>query len=314
MNIMIHGFFLLKCKYKKGLGRIGAGMKFEGGNIFSIDFFNQNRLLGWIDKLLENDDNPVRLLSRLPPRRLLEHIDISKIELHWLTERSTDDSVPPSLDKLKKIFTMHRENEELIVLDGFEWLVELHGNEKILDFINDLSDVLRGSKIRVIFPIDKLIFEEIWFAKFRKIMKHVNYDSKSDDIIVFEEKEEVTELVKQSEERIEFDLGVDGSPRLSMLSRLPKIGFTNGILVKRILQWRRMGLDVSELEPALNYERDDSYELYSIIEEKVRRVVELENYLYQNKERIDVKEFTTSLFRIKQLTGIDELEKKYYTN
>ena len=75
-----------------------------------------------------------------------------------------------------------------------------------------------------------------------------------------------------------------------------------------------MGLDVSELEPALNYEQDDSYELYSIIEEKVRRVVELENYLYQHKEMIDVKELTTSLFRIKQLTGIDELEKKYYTN
>ena len=62
-----------------------------------------------------------------------------------------------------------------------------------------------------------------------------------------------------------------------MLSRLPKIGFTNGILVKRILQWRRMGLDVSELEPALNYNVEDSYALYSIIEEKVRRVVELEN-------------------------------------
>ena len=31
-----------------------------------------------------------------------------------------------------------------------------------------------------------------------------------------------------------------------------------------------MGLDVSEIEPALNYEDDRSYELYRIVEEKTR--------------------------------------------
>ena len=66
MNIMIHGEFLLKCKYKKGLGRIGADMKFEGGNIFSIDFVSQIKLLEWIDKLLEDEDSNVKLFSRLP--------------------------------------------------------------------------------------------------------------------------------------------------------------------------------------------------------------------------------------------------------
>ena len=115
-------------------------------------------------------------------------------------------------------------------------------------------------------------------------------------------------------ENMEFDLGVDGSPRLSILSRLPQIGFTQALLVKRILQWRRMGLDVSELEPALNYDSNESYELYTLIEEKVRRVVQLENYLYQNTNEIDASELSTALFRIKQLTGIDELERKYYSN
>ena len=30
-------------------------MKFEGGNLFSIDFLNQTRLLELVDKLLENE-------------------------------------------------------------------------------------------------------------------------------------------------------------------------------------------------------------------------------------------------------------------
>ena len=56
-------------------------MKFEGGNIFSITFSNQDSLLEIADKLLENNDFNLKLMSRMPPRRLLEHIDISKIEL-----------------------------------------------------------------------------------------------------------------------------------------------------------------------------------------------------------------------------------------
>ena len=74
-----------------------------------------------------------------------------------------------------------------------------------------------------------------------------------------------------------------------------------------------MGLDVSELEPALNYDSETSYQLYSGVEEKIRRVVELENYLYHNIEKLETTELATVLFRIKQLTGIDGLEKKYYS-
>ncbi len=293
---------------------MGAGMKFEGSNIFSIDFFNQSELLAWVDRLLETDNTAIKLFSRLPPRRLLEHIDISKVELYWLTERSGNNSIAPNLDRLMKIITSTSDSTELVILDGFEWLIELHGNEIILNFINDLSDILQGTSKRLVIPIDVLNFDEKWLSRFRKAIKHINHQPDNEDIEIFEEIQEQVELTNNDDKRIEFDLGVDGTPRLSILSRLPKIGFTNNLLVKRILQWRRMGLDVSEVEPALNYALDDAYALYSLIEEKVRRVVELENYLYHHKDKIDVKEFTTSLFRIKQLTGIDELEKKYYSN
>tara|TARA_A100001388_G_C28771646_1_gene504259 strand:- start:2898 stop:3767 length:870 start_codon:yes stop_codon:yes gene_type:complete len=289
-------------------------VKFEGGNIFSIDFMNQTKLLELVDRLLESDELEIKLFSRLPPRRLLEHIDISRIELYWITERTANNSVAPNLDKLMKIISLPADSNEIIIMDGFEWLIELHGNDKILNFLNDLSDNLQGTSKRLVIPLDVLNFEKTWLSRFKKVIKHVNLDFNTDDVEVFEEKPAIINVEDSEQNRIEFDLGVDGMPRLSMLSRLPKIGFTNSLLVKRILQWRRMGLDVSEVEPALNYDSEDAYALYSVIEEKVRRVVELENYLYHHKDKIDVKEFTTSLFRIKQLTGIDELEKKYYSN
>jgi hypothetical protein len=290
-------------------------MKFEGGNIFSIDYSNQNELLAFADKILENPDYDVKLMSRIPPRRLLEHIDISKIELFWLSERNTEYSMPPNLDSIsKEIYLSKSDDECLIIIDGFEWLFDLHGKDKILNFINDISDTLYGSRTRIIFPIDELSFDAVWISRLRKVVRHIRTDVSSQFQEYDEKKVEKQIPSENSERNMEFDLGIDGSPRLSILSRLPQIGFTPELLVKRILQWRRMGLDVSELEPALNYETNESYELYQLVEEKVRRVVELENYLYHNLEEIEASELSTALFRIKQLTGIDELEKKYYSN
>ena len=111
---------------------------------------------------------------------------------------------------------------------------------------------------------------------------------------------------------MEYELGKDGNPRLVYLSKLPRTGFSNNILVKRILQWRRMGLDVSEIEPALKYREDKAYELYKSVEEKVRRAVDLDRFINSNSDSINTSELATDIFRLRQLTGLDDLEKKYY--
>ena len=97
------------------------------------------------------------------------------------------------------------------------------------------------------------------------------------------------------------------------MSRLPEIGFTREILVKRILQWRRMGIDVSGIEPALSYNEDKAYMLYSAIEEDVRRATELERFIHENQDLLDVTQVAIDMFRIRQLTGLDELEQRYYS-
>ncbi len=68
-----------------------------------------------------------------------------------------------------------------------------------------------------------------------------------------------------------------------------------------------MGLDVSEVEPALHMNDDEAYSLYSKVEEKVRIAVELERAIEANKDLLSASELTTSKFRIRQLTGLDEI-------
>ena len=68
-----------------------------------------------------------------------------------------------------------------------------------------------------------------------------------------------------------------------------------------------MGLDVSEVEPALHMNDDEAYILYSKVEEKVRIAVELERAIEANRDLLSASELTTSKFRIRQLTGLDEI-------
>ena len=111
---------------------------------------------------------------------------------------------------------------------------------------------------------------------------------------------------------VEMDLNEDGTPRLVLLTKLPRIGFTKQILQRRILQWRRMGLDTSEIESSLySTDLDSIYSVYAKVEEKVRRATELERYVVSNVT--DSQERTIALFRIRQLTGLEQLEKEYFS-
>ena len=112
-------------------------------------------------------------------------------------------------------------------------------------------------------------------------------------------------------EHIDVDLHEDGSPKLVFLTRLPESGFTKSLLQRRVLQWRRMGLDVSEIESALYSSNAESmYRSYTVIEEKVRRAVQLDIWIVENVE--DSQERSVAQFRVRQLTGLDELERRYF--
>jgi 3-methyladenine DNA glycosylase/8-oxoguanine DNA glycosylase len=64
------------------------------------------------------------------------------------------------------------------------------------------------------------------------------------------------------------------------------------------------------VEPALTIiDEKMAHQLYSSVEEKVRRAVELENHLEAISDNISATELTTARFRIRQLTGLDELEQ-----
>ncbi len=262
---------------------------------------------------LDNDETSHRVfISRLPQRRLVEHLDISDIECYWLTDRGNEGSLEPSYQKImtliKNRFSNHKGS---VFLEGIEWLSSLHGFDELLGFIRTLSDSIHRSYWNLYLSIDKDSFSTIEFNQIIREAPQITIEIEDSISHIIEDSLITNSPIKEAD--LEVELHQDGSPKLVMLTRLPESGFSKSILQRRVLQWRRMGLDVSEVEAALYTSKTSlMYDIYTKIEEKVRRAVQLDNWISENVQ--DSQERSIAKFRIRQLTGLEELERRYFSN
>ena len=290
---------------ERSTSSVAGGESLKKGLLFSCEFASTKQTLEYIDSINHTTDEHIVFLSRLPHRRLLDQLDISKIETYWMTHRVGQAHIAPDLKAIHDLIQSRISNHHgVIVLEGLEWLVTLHGESTILNFIRTLRDEIHRTQWMVILSLEPLAFNSIWLARLRReapLMEvHLDVAEQVESKVEPEDEINAAEHIPVTEE---------GLPSLVMLNRLPKNGFTHALLRKRVLQWRRMGLDVSEVEPALHQALDDAFDLYTTVESKVRVAVELERRIDSVSEHLTASELTTSKFRIRQLTGLEDIER-----
>ena len=254
------------------------------------------------------EEGHILLLSRLPQRRLLEHIDLDKVESYWITTQDVAGSIQPSLEQIEDILNSRIENHTgIAVVEGIEWLISLFGFSKVLNMVMNLKDSLHRKPWSVLFVVSEDVFSEIEFSKWHR-------ESPKWDIPKYDVKDEPLvniDIEEQPFEPDEISQNNEQKTGLSFLVRIPREGYTKDIARRRILQWRRMGLDVSAAEPALFQTSDEiGYEIFKSVEDKVRRAIELDNRLDILEERGWRSEVTKMRFRVRQLTGFTEVENR----
>lgn len=281
---------------------------FEGGKTYTYNHESESEFLEYIDRLSGDYEGHILLISRLPQRRLMEHLDIDKIEPYWMTTQDVVGSIQPSLDQLADLLSKRIENHNGVAfVEGIEWLVSLHGFSDVLNFVMRIKDSLHRKPWSVIFVVASAIFSDIETAKWSRESTRWSIPQANDSqkIMAEEELQTTTSMIEES------PLSEDSKSKLALLIRIPREGYSKDVARKRILQWRRMGLDVSEAEPVLFMESDDSgYEVYKSVEEKVRTAVELDNRLDLLSEKGFKSDVTKLRFRVRQLTGFDEVEAR----
>lgn len=282
------------------------------GSVYLYDFSNYERFMTELEVLIEiNHDYRFTLFTRLPTRRLIEKLDLSLISNYWITNQTDGNSIPPNLIEISQIIEdSSSDGSNFFILDGLELINDETTSNSLLGSLSLLFDRIKARHDVLVICIDALAFDPDWMVKLQYLTEKLVV--KSPDIVVIDE--EASNTVEPADMPFQHELGIDGGPRLTYLAKLPEFGFTREILVKRILQWRRLGLDVSAIEPALAYQEKDAYRLYKLVEEKVRRATEIERFIHANQQYLDATQIAVDMFRVRQLTGLDELEKKYYSS
>ena len=282
------------------------------GQLQTLLFSSSEDFVSAIDRIESDEDSHRLFISRMPHRRLIEHLDIKDIETYWLTERPGDGTISPSYSELMALISKRLSNHKgTIFLEGLEWLSSLHGFDSLLGFIRTLSDSIHRTYWNMYISVNADSFSPIELNQITREAPILNVDVEINIDLIRNEGDEFP--ASKSSENIEVELHDDGSPKLVFLTRLPEKGFSKSLLQRRVLQWRRMGLDVSEVESALFSTSSESmYHAYNRVEEKVRRAVQLDNWVSVNVR--DSQERSIAQFRIRQLTGLDELERRYFSD
>ena len=224
----------------------------------------------------------------------------------------TEGAIRPNMDIICNIILSHLSNHAgVVILEGLELLMTKNGEDAVLSFVRELREAVHRTQWTIIIPIRSLAFESLWLARLRREAPSIDLSLPKTD---YESNLQIEdEIVDDSDLDLNsMDIREEGPSQLVMLSRLPSNGFSNALLRKRILQWRRMGLDVSEVEPALSFMPEEAYALYAEVEEKVRRAVELELHLNRFTTGFSATDEATARFRIRQLTGLAELERQFF--
>ena len=283
-----------------------AGLDF--GSSYTLLHQSNDLLYGFIDKISVREEGHILLISRLPQRRLLEHFDLNRVESYWITTQDVAGSIQPSIEQLNDLINSRIENHNgVAIVEGIEWLISLYGFADVLNLVMKIKDNLHRKPWSILFVVTEGVFSEIEYAKWHRESPLWSIPvAEPVEVILEESASELNKVGVQVEPN-----NVDKKTGLSFLVKIPREGFNKDIARRRILQWRRMGLDVSESEPILFQSSDDkAYELYKSVEDKVRKAVELDNRLDILEQRGFKSEVTKMRFRVRQLTGFDDVESR----
>jgi hypothetical protein len=306
MAIIIHGIFFpssIKFLMAPRLW-VSLGERVMPG-LFSIEVKNHDELYSEIERLSESFEGPKLFISRLPQRAMLRHISLDDVRCLWITEQRTNGAIEPTVPSVsQQLYDFINSNQDgFSVVEGLTWIIQRDGVNDVMQMLQSLESQITDTNHTILFRVDALALDAVNWARIRSIAPAaVNHDLE----ISSESPSEDVEFIKAT---TVSEGVIDSGPMLVHLTTLPALGFTTTLLSKRMLQWKRMGFDVSELEPALtSNDSASAHHLYRAVEEKIRKAIDLSRLLESNSESYSVTTYEVTMFRIMQLTGLEEIE------
>ena len=283
------------------------------GRVFSILSEEPRESFHWLAMVEHEHQSKIAVFSRLSPQRLAQHLKLERIEFKWLSETIDPHALSPSLERIHHaISTRIASDAGIIWLDAVEYLIHRHGFDAFLAFTRSLADELNGSDWTVLLPFTPLSLDGTEIAHLRREAMPFEINLPSTPIDINDELPEADEITESTDDEeaevIDESIPVSSESKIQMLSSIAEAALSTDVLTRRIEQWNDMGFDVSELDQALNTDRQQRYTIYREVEERIRRAIECERRIHMIEVRGHSVEATKMRFRIMQLTGLTDIE------
>ena len=103
-------------------------------------------------------------ITRTNPQRIRKENSLKKTPVVWLTDMQTDEElvISPQLERLLHMITefIDKSGRSVILLDGFDYLINTNNFKRVLHFIHHLRDKIAISDSRLIISISPLTVDE----------------------------------------------------------------------------------------------------------------------------------------------------------
>lgn len=273
------------------------------GTVNALHITRFDQLMVMYDELSVNEGRPRLILSRSPTRRLLRHLSPHMTTFRWLTHLETNDSVQPSTEAIRATLGTWapKHSEGVVILEGLDAVFDEEGPVPVFALMAWLAEFSQLHRLSIHLVLDPLTFpSNVWMRMSPLIASTVNDPPASEPV----KNNNVAPVEVQSYTMNEQE---NHQPVLAQLVSLPKLGFHRGLLSKRMLQWRRMGFDLTELEPALSMSNnDEAYATYHAMEERIRTATEALLHLHASTDAFTVAELERWSYRLFNLVDVDE--------
>ena len=266
---------------------------------------NLSDILGSLDAhhLTHEGVNRLRILTRHPDRWAQIQPTGWSVDVAWCSPRPGQGRLPYRPDAVIKDLVENVTKATAYILD----VLDINGPavDDVSTWLLMLDDCSVNVDSQVYVCVDDGLHNSADLTRWSTILPRVILPSESTHQpreASFEPSK--NEPISESVGTIQPELDAH---EIQHLTRLP-IAFSPDALRRRIMQWRRMGFDVSDLESALVQDSEDRERIYRHVEENVRRAIDLDRRLTMMAEHLPATDVERDRFRLRQLTGLDQIE------
>ena len=146
-----------------------------GGNrAYLYETQSYSQLFSDIEFMIEkNPETKFTLITRIPSRRLLEQLDINGLDTYWMTEQDSNNSIKPDFSSVVEIFRQSKDayDEQVMVIDGLEFISDRIGADQLLTEITILVDDLSNFNYTCILCLDLLAMPAKIATKLKYILE-----------------------------------------------------------------------------------------------------------------------------------------------